>query len=95
MWRVWRPKFGWPNLCPILFADRAGFFVVMPRAHQPVTEEEAHEALGDHYPDITSETKAADFGKVGYRIVVLDYGLPDANAVRERRAYYAQRQGPM
>ena len=95
MWQVWRAKFGWPNLCPILFADWAGLLVVMPRADQPVTEREAHEALGDHYPDITSESKRADFGRVGYRVVVLDYGLPDANAVRERRAYYETRPGPM
>jgi hypothetical protein len=91
MWRVWRPKFGWPNLCPILFADRVGFFVVMPRADRPATEQEAHEALGDHYPEITSDTKPAGFGKVGYRVVVLDYGLPDAKTIRERRASYAKR----
>ena len=95
MWRIWRTKFGWPNLCPILFADRAGLLVVMPRAEQPVTEREAHEALGDFYPDITSETKSADFGRVGYRVVVLDYGLPDRDAVSERRAYYAKRKGPI
>lgn len=64
------------------------------RADQPVTEQEAHEALGEYYADITSETKPAQFGKVGYRVVVLDYGLPDANAIRDRRSYYANRQMP-
>jgi hypothetical protein len=29
MWYVWRAKYGWENLCPILFADPFGFFVVM------------------------------------------------------------------
>ena len=91
MWRVWRPKFGWPNLCPILFADPVGLLVLMPRARQPVSDDEAHEALGDYYPDITSETKPADFGRVGYRVVVLDYGLPDSDMIRERCKYYAQR----
>lgn len=88
MWRTWRPIFGWENLCPIEFADPFGFLVVMPRAAQPVTFEDVVEATPDYYPDITSETKPADFGRVGGRVVALDYGLPDADLVRKRRAYY-------
>jgi hypothetical protein len=30
MWQRWRLKFRWPHLCPIHFADRFGFVVVMP-----------------------------------------------------------------
>src|SRR6516162_11182280 len=92
MWRVWRPTFGWPNLCPILFADPAGLFVVMPRAARAVTEQEAREALSDHYSDIASAPKPGDFGRVGYRVVVLDYGLPGCDAVRERRKYFMERR---
>ena len=39
---------------------RLGVIVVMPRATQPVTFEEVVVAMGDYYPDITSETKPAD-----------------------------------
>jgi len=92
MWRVWRPTFGWPNLCPILFADPAGLIVVMPRADQAVSEQEAREALGNHYSEITSKSKPAEFGRLGYRVVVLDYGLPDRNAVHDRRRYFAERR---
>jgi hypothetical protein len=91
MWRTWRRVFGWHNLCPILFADPFGLVVVMPRAAQPVTLEEMVEATPDYYPDITSETKPADFGRVGDRVLALDYGLPDADMVLERRAYYRSR----
>lgn len=88
MWRTWRPVFRWDNLCPVLFADLVGLVVVMPRASQPVTSDEVDAAMGDYDPDVTSETKVEDFGCLGKRVVVLDYGLPDDDMVRERRAYY-------
>src|SRR5512135_991167 len=84
MWRTWRPIFKWENLCPITIADPLGIFVVMPRAAQPVSLEDVIEATPDYYPDITSETKPADFGRIGNRVFALDYGLPDANDVLER-----------
>lgn len=84
--------FHWPNLCPVLFADPFGLLVVMPRAAQPVTPLEADEARGDHYPDITSETKAIDFGKFKGMVVALDYGLPYPDMVRERRKYYSEHE---
>ena len=91
MWRKWRPIFGWENLCPVVFADPLGFFVVMPRAEQPVTFSDVVAATSgefDYYPDITAETKAQDFGRLGDRVVALDYGLPDSGMVSDRRAYY-------
>jgi hypothetical protein len=90
MWATWRPIFKWENLCPIAFADPFGFLVVMPRAEQPVTFDEVVAATPDYYPDITSETKAEDFGRVNGRVLALDYGLPDADMVRDRRAYYVR-----
>ena len=87
MWRYWRPRFQWKTLCPVFYADPFGLLVVMPRAAQPVLQEQV-DALPDHYPDITAETKHEDFGIVGDRIVALDYGLPFEDAVRERRRYY-------
>lgn len=91
MWRIWRPIFGWGNLCPIKFADPLRVCVVMPRATQPVTFQDVVAATPDYYPDITSETKPEDFGRVGNRILALDCGLPDADMVAERRAYYTSR----
>jgi hypothetical protein len=86
VWRVWRPIFGWPNLCPVLLADPLGLFVVMPRADQPVTFAEVVEATPDCYPEPTNETKVEDFGRVDGRVVALDYGLPWADAIVEARA---------
>lgn len=88
MWFVWRRKYGWENLCPILFADPLGLLVVMARADQPLTHEEVRAATPDYYPDITAETKPEDYGRIAGRIVAVDYGLPDADLVEDRRAYY-------
>lgn len=81
--------FGWETLCPVLFADPIGLLVVMPRAQQPVTEAEV-DALPDYYPDVTSEVKVEDHGRIDGRILALDYGYPDRRMVHERRAYYAR-----
>jgi hypothetical protein len=88
MWCVWRLRFKWECLCPVLFADRFGFAVVMRRAEQPVTVEEIEEVAEPLYPDVTCEWKPADCGRIDGRIVALDYGLPDNDAMRERREYY-------
>ena len=92
MWFKWRPIFKWTSLCPIRFADPFGLLVVMPRAMQPVTTEEAYEALDDDYPSITAEIKAPDFGRVGSVVVALDYGLPWADLVCDQRADYRRLQ---
>jgi hypothetical protein len=92
MWRTWRPIFGWENLCPVTFADPLGLFVIMPRATPPVTFEDVAAATPDYYPDITSETKPEDFGRVGDQVLALDYGLSDADLVAERRAYYVSQK---
>ena len=97
MWSKWRQIFGWENLCPVVIADPFGFFVVMPRAEQPVTFSDVVAATSgeyDYYPDITAETKAEDFGRLGDRVVALDYGLPDSGMVSDRRAYYESKSSP-
>jgi hypothetical protein len=94
MWQKWRPRF--PHfahqLCPIKFADPFGCVVVMARADRPVTLEEIDAAGYDNdYPDIHVEFgKIENWGKLDGRIVAVDYGLPDADMVRERRAYLAR-----
>jgi hypothetical protein len=88
-WSRWRPVFGWANLCPVLCADPFGFFVVMPRAEQPVSKEDVYASLVDAHPNHDAEFKAEDYGRVNGSIVALDYGfVPDAKSMRERRAYY-------
>lgn len=60
----------------------------MPRARQPVTESEAMETyLIDYWPGIDAESKTENFGRVGDRVLVLDYGLPGSDDVSHRRAY--------
>jgi len=92
MWKIWRPIFEWETLCPVLIADPLGIIVVMPRASQPVTHSEV-DAMPDHYPDTTSETKVEDHGRIGDAVVSVDYGLPDREMVKSRRAYYRQKAG--
>lgn len=90
MWNFWQPKLGWRNLCPVLFADPLGLIVVMPRARQPVSQEEVEAAIGDYYPDSTAESKLDDYGRVNGVVLALDYGLPWQDMVAERRSYYAR-----
>ena len=87
MWRKWRPVFGWGTLCPVVLADPAGLLVVMSRTEQPVEDAELG-TLPDAYPGITAELKARDYGHLAGRLVAVDYGLPDAALVRDRREYY-------
>ena len=90
MWRVWRPIFGWESLCPVVFADPLGLFVVMPRAAQPVTQEEVEVGRGDPYPPPTGEWKPDDHGRLGDRVVVVDYGIWARDDVERERTYYAR-----
>jgi hypothetical protein len=60
----------------------------MPRADQPVSSQEAHDAYGDYYPNITAEIKPQDYGRIHGKVVALDYGFPLADMVKEKRSYY-------
>lgn len=51
--------------------------------------------MPDYYPAATTETKAADFGLVGNIVIALDYGLPDADMVGKRRAYFRSKLPPV
>jgi hypothetical protein len=92
MWHHWRPLLKWETLCPVLFADPLGLVVVMPLAEQPVTVSEV-DAMPDYYPLTTAESKVEDHGRLGGRIVALDYGLPDRDMVVHQRAYYETKAG--
>lgn len=88
MWRVWRSRFGWESLCPILLADRWGFVVVMPLAGATVSLEAADDTYTREFCQITSEGKPDDYRWLNGRIVVVDYGLESNAAASERREYY-------
>ena len=60
----------------------------MPRAIQPVSEEEV-DTLPDYYPPISAELKPDDYGCLKGNAVALDYGLWDKDMVDEKRNYYA------
>ena len=89
VWMVWQPIFNWPHVCPVLVADPLGFIVVMPKCEQPVTAAEVEQAHSDRYPDVTSESKIADHGRLRNRVVALDYGLPLKEMVQNERSRYA------
>jgi len=88
MWRTWRPIFGWPCLCPVLFADPLGLVVIMPRAVLDLSAAESERIEDDFEVFTTAEGKPEDYGRLHERIVAIDYGLADAGQVREQRAYY-------
>jgi len=96
MWAVWRPKFQWPHLCPVLRCDPMGDELVMRRAVMDVTVEEIAAMLARYYPDITSEPKVDSWGRLDGLIVAVDYG-PDGWTeadVQQHRDYYAAKAGP-
>ena len=95
MWQKWRGIFGWENLCPIICADPLGLLVVMLRAEQPVTFEDVVTARSgeyEYYPDITAETKTDDYGRLGQRVVCVDYGLFSEWVVIDQRTYYESKR---
>lgn len=92
MWRVWRLKYRWENLCPVLFADPLGLIVVMRRV-APVSWDEVTAENPDYYPSPTDEySKPEDYGRLDGKVVAVDYGLPDEDLVRNRRDYYVVTQ---
>ena len=73
--RTWG-RGGSPKLCPVLWADRFGLFVVMRRAEilaEPPTPMRFHQfTFGESIPPI--ECKADSFGVLDGRLVAVDYG---------------------
>jgi hypothetical protein len=63
--------------------------VVMPRAEQPVTDDEIRTATPLYFPEPTYKYKPEDFGRVNGSMLALDYGLPSRDTVSEARHYYA------
>jgi hypothetical protein len=94
LWSRWRPLFPtWEHLCPVLLADPFGLIVVMPRARAPddyAVISAAIECDADCHPQPTVEYRADEYGVVGGRVVCFDYGVADADMVREKRDYYAK-----
>src|SRR5258706_2671275 len=97
LWRRWRPAFpAWKHLCPVLLADPFGLVVVMQGAlpsDTPGIVDEAIEHDADCYPLPTVEFRAEEYGIASGQAVCFDYGLADADMVREKRAHYRQHSG--
>lgn len=96
MWTVWRPKFEWPHLCPVLWCAPTGSTLVMRRASPDATVAQVDTLVGRFYPDVTCEPKLEDWGQVDGTLVVVDYGF-DAHtdeAIRAHRDYYGGKAGP-
>lgn len=92
MWSIWRPKFKWEYLCPVVWADPAGHVLVMERAIQDATETEIHGFVeSEGHPPVSCEYKPEDWGHLeDGRLVVLDYGYAcdSEEEIRRQRAYY-------
>lgn len=92
LWSVWRPKFKWRYLCPVLWAAPDGSVLVMERATQDVTSEEINAIENnDDHPRPSCESKREDWGRLeDGRVVIVDYGYACDNeeAIRAERAYY-------
>jgi hypothetical protein len=92
MWSIWRPKFHWTYLCPVVWAAQDGNVLVMQRATQDVTAAEiAAIENNDDHPRPSCESKPEDWGRLeDGRVVMLDYGYACDNedAIQEQRAYY-------
>jgi hypothetical protein len=95
MWTVWRPKFGWPHLCPVLWCDPTGSTLVMRRGSPNATVAEVDAMLGRFYPDVTCETKLEDWGHLDGRLVVIDYGPAGwtEEDIQKHRDDYADKAG--
>lgn len=89
MWTMWRPRFGWEHLCPVLWCDPSGGILIMRRATRDATFEEI-DALELSDPEPTCEYKAEDWGHLDGRLVVLDYGYAcdSDRATKDQRASY-------
>ena len=90
MWKVWRPNFGWENLCPIIISDPSGFVLIMKRSKQPVAFDgvkRVNDECYGYYPDINVEYKPENWGEIEGKIVCLDYGLEDEESVIKQRTY--------
>lgn len=61
-----------PRLCPVRFAAPGGFVVVMDRC-DPITEEEFNLLDAADFPRHV-EPKVCSFGRLGGRVVAVDYG---------------------
>lgn len=99
LWDLWRPRFGWTNLCPVAWGTPDGNVLIMLRTVQDVTETEIRE-IEDRwlengpYPSPTTESKPEDWGRLpSGEVVALDYGYAATSdaAINEAREEYAKK----
>jgi len=90
--RRYAPAFGWRELCPVLWADRFGLLLLMPRT-EPVSQVDVYllsAAVLEHHPAPPCEMKAEHWGRLpDGRIVAVEFAesVHDADDLREHRDY--------
>jgi hypothetical protein len=94
MWTVWRARFGWPHLCPVVWGDPDGHVLVMQRATQDATDEQIRRFESEWMDTRTlwlpdAEPKPEDWGHLPEdgRLVVCDYGydIDTEEAIAQKR----------
>lgn len=68
---------GWDGLCPVLYGNRYGFVIVMPRAdpiERDMTDVEYDDLLARREYELPVERKTDSFGMLNGQIVAVDYG---------------------
>jgi hypothetical protein len=97
IWMRWSEAFPeWRSvLCPVLWSDRWGLLVVMPRCDLAGPEVAEHMLRDDVFPHPAPpwEGKPADFGLLRARAVAFDYATSPDIFDRGRLADYARRRG--
>lgn len=76
--RYWS-RFKYPQLCPVVFSDIFGLFVVMPRCEKvssnlEETEFEEFIKIPDGLGTLPAENVAENFGLLNGKLVIVDYG---------------------
>lgn len=76
--RYWS-KFNYPQLCPIVFSDIFGLFIVMPYC-EPIDEVlsdpefQKFIKINDSWGTVPAENVLENFGLLNGRLVIIDYG---------------------
>jgi hypothetical protein len=94
VWKVWRVKFKWKHLCPVLASSPLSIIVIMRRADLTATSSEVRGAVDEEYDydtNLNIEFKPGNWGKIDGKLVCFDYGLDEASDISKERKYLKSR----
>jgi hypothetical protein len=96
MCTVWRDRFKWEHLCPVVWCEPAGRILMMQRGTSDATHDEIDAIYDRYYPSVGCESKTKDWGHVEGKLVVFDYGFDcwTESAMEAQRRYYRDKAGP-